>query len=101
MILIMIYLKLSKHLGFIINSFRTLSDLKQVTMKPSCVHWKRKAIRYKSENTEKRKGMIYTPQLQNLVETGTVSGSQAIRRFKNGTLHAASDPRKGGLAAAY
>ncbi|KAG0763295.1 hypothetical protein G6F57_006456 [Rhizopus arrhizus] len=38
---------------------------------------------------------------QNLVETGTVSGSQAIRRFKNGTLHAASDPRKGGLAAAY
>ncbi|KAG1456588.1 hypothetical protein G6F56_006795 [Rhizopus delemar] len=40
-------------------------------------------------------------QLQNLAETGTVSASQAIRRFKNGVLHAASDPRKEGLAAAY
>ncbi|OAD00642.1 hypothetical protein MUCCIDRAFT_154030 [Mucor lusitanicus CBS 277.49] len=39
--------------------------------------------------------------LRNLAETGTVSASQAIRRFSNGTLHAASDPRKNGLAAAY
>ncbi|CEI93379.1 Putative Gamma-glutamyltransferase [Rhizopus microsporus] len=39
--------------------------------------------------------------LQNLAETGTVSASQAIRKFSNGTLHAASDPRKKGVAAAY
>ncbi|KAG2234762.1 hypothetical protein INT48_000111 [Thamnidium elegans] len=39
--------------------------------------------------------------LRNLEETGTVSASQAIRRFENGTVHAASDPRKQGVAAAY
>jgi gamma-glutamyltranspeptidase/glutathione hydrolase/leukotriene-C4 hydrolase len=36
-----------------------------------------------------------------LAETGTVSASQAIRKYNNGTIHAASDPRKGGAAAAY
>ncbi|KAI8979758.1 gamma-glutamyltranspeptidase [Mycotypha africana] len=39
--------------------------------------------------------------LRNVRETGTISAAQAIRRFKNGTLHAASDPRKDGIAAAY
>lgn len=40
-------------------------------------------------------------QFRNLQETGTVSASQAIRRFIDGTIHAASDPRKQGVAAAY
>ncbi|KAI7890522.1 gamma-glutamyltransferase [Mucor mucedo] len=40
-------------------------------------------------------------QFRNLLETGTTSASQAIRRFSDGTIHAASDPRKQGVAAAY
>jgi gamma-glutamyltranspeptidase len=45
--------------------------------------------------------LFFILQLRNLAETGTVSASQAIRRFMNGTIHAASDPRKQGVAAAY
>ncbi|GAA5801834.1 hypothetical protein HPULCUR_007289 [Helicostylum pulchrum] len=39
--------------------------------------------------------------LRNLEGSGVVSASQAVRRFGNGTIHAASDPRKQGVAAAY
>ncbi|KAG2213474.1 hypothetical protein INT47_009148 [Mucor saturninus] len=40
-------------------------------------------------------------QFRNLPETGTASASQAIRRFGDGPIHAASDPRKQGVATAY
>ncbi|KAI7893917.1 nucleophile aminohydrolase [Mucor mucedo] len=40
-------------------------------------------------------------QFRNLPETGTASASQAIRRFSDGPIHAASDLRKQGVATEY
>ncbi|ORZ23048.1 nucleophile aminohydrolase [Absidia repens] len=36
-----------------------------------------------------------------LTEGDTISGVQAVRRLPDGTVHAASDPRKYGVASAY